>query len=283
MIKRLIPLLLLSALAYGQNSRYDSYAFGAIALPQGPTIIALTNATITVFSCTPNTSSCVSAASLCASITDAVCGLGNSVASDSAGNFHFYALPGRYRYTVSGVGFTTYTVTDVILPASLIDNIRIPSSPSFTGTVTFSNQIVLPVTTSLTPLAANNPTSLVGVTSQKAETGTADANVLTFTPPAVAGSYRVCYDASVASATAGVIGFTLSWTDSSANAQANIALSLTQMGTAAPALTFTTSAAGDYGSCQTIDVNNAAVAIVVKWVGGGVSAAKASVTIERII
>jgi hypothetical protein len=129
------------------------------------------------------------------------------------------------------------------------------------------------------PLVMAGP---VARTSQKAETGAADASLLAYTPPALAGTYRACYVASVSSATSGVIGFTLSWTDSNGNAQSAIAQSLFALGTAAPANTFTTSAANNYGSCQEFDVNNAAAAITIKWVGGGTTAAKASATIERL-
>lgn len=121
-----------------------------------------------------------------------------------------------------------------------------------------------------------------GVTSQRNETTTADANVLTYTPPAVVGTYKVSVNISVSSATAGVIAWTLSWTDSNGAAQANIAMPLFQHGTAAPNTTFTTSVAGNYTGTSTIDVNNAAAAIVVKWVGGGVTAAKVSAVIERV-
>jgi hypothetical protein len=119
--------------------------------------------------------------------------------------------------------------------------------------------------------------------SQKPETGAADAALLSYTPPAATvGTYDVCTVASVSSATSGVVGFTVSWTDSNGNAQSNIAMALTQLGTAAPALTFTTSAASNYSMCQEIDINNAAAAIVVKWVGGGTTAAKVSATISRL-
>jgi hypothetical protein len=121
-----------------------------------------------------------------------------------------------------------------------------------------------------------------GATSQKAETTTADANVLTYTPPATAGTYRVNVNISVSSATAGVIAWTLSWTDSNGNAQANIAMPLFQHGTAAPNTTFTTSVAGNYTGTSTIDINNAAASIIVKWVGGGTSAAKISAVIEQL-
>jgi hypothetical protein len=73
----------------------------------------------------------------------------------------------------------------------------------------------------------------------------------------------------------------LSWTDSEGNAQSAIAESLFKHGTAAPALTFTISAAGNFGSCQEIDINNAAAAITVGWVGGGTISAKVSATISR--
>lgn len=121
-----------------------------------------------------------------------------------------------------------------------------------------------------------------GATSQKSETTTADANVLTFTPPSTIGTYRACVVISVSSATAGVISWTLSWTDSNGNAQSNIAQGLFQQGTAAPNTTFTTSAAGNYNGCSTFDVNNAGANVVVKWVGGGTTAAKMSATIERL-
>lgn len=123
---------------------------------------------------------------------------------------------------------------------------------------------------------------IYGVTSQKAETTTADANVLTVTPPAAVGTYRVSVNVSVSAATAGVIAWTLSWTDSNGNAQSNIAMPLFQLATASPNTTFTTSAAGNYTGTSTIDVNNAAAAIVVKWVGGGTTTAKMSAFIERI-
>lgn len=121
-----------------------------------------------------------------------------------------------------------------------------------------------------------------GVTSQKAETGTADASVLSVTPAATIGTYRVSIAASVSTATSGVIGFTLSYTDSNGTAQANVAISIFQLGTALPALTFTTSAASEYYGDIYIDINNAQAAILVKWVGGGTTAAKVSAIVERM-
>lgn len=140
----------------------------------------------------------------------------------------------------------------------------------------------LPTKSNNLTLAAQGFPLILGMTSQKAETGSADANVLTVTPPAAVGSYRVCVAISVASATSGVISWTLSWTDSNGNAQSNIAQQLFQMGTAAPNTTFTTSSAGNYHGSANIDTNNGAANIIVKWVGGGTSVAKVSAWVERI-
>lgn len=120
-------------------------------------------------------------------------------------------------------------------------------------------------------------------TSQKAETGSADANVLTLTPPAVAGDYRVAVVASVSSATSGVIAFTLTWKDSNGNTQTAVNVPLFQIGTDAPGHTFTTSSAGNYSGGMSIDIDNSATNIVVKWVGGGTTAAKVSATVEQVI
>lgn len=120
-------------------------------------------------------------------------------------------------------------------------------------------------------------------TSQKSETGSADANVLTCTPASIAGTYRISVSISVSAATSGVIGWTATWTDSNGNAQAPTELEMFQNGTAAPALTFTTSAAGNYHASVPVDVNNAGTAIVVKWIGGGTTTAKMSAVIEKVI
>lgn len=131
-------------------------------------------------------------------------------------------------------------------------------------------------------LAGAGIPSISGFTSQKAETAAADANVLTVTPPAAAGTYRVSVAISVSSATNGVISWTLTYKDSNGNAQSNIQQQIFQMGTAAPNVTFTTSAAGNYYGSVLIDVDNSQTAIVVAWVGGGTTAAKISASIERL-
>lgn len=127
------------------------------------------------------------------------------------------------------------------------------------------------------------PVGVVASISQKAESA-ADANVLTFTPPAVAGSYRLRFVLSLSAANAAVLGWTATWKDSNGNAQAPTNLSLLQTGTAAPALTFTTSVAGNYHAEAQVDIDNSATAIVIKITFSGTSfAGKASATIERLI
>ncbi len=119
-------------------------------------------------------------------------------------------------------------------------------------------------------------------TLRKSESG-ADTNVLTFTPPATAGTYRISVVLSVSAATSATLGWTSTWTDSNGNAQSPTNLSFIQTGTAAPALTFTTSAAGNYHGEAIVDIDNSATAIVVKLTFSGTSfAAKMSAFIEPL-
>jgi hypothetical protein len=114
-------------------------------------------------------------------------------------------------------------------------------------------------------------------TLQKAETGTADTNVLTYALPAAAGNFRLTVTASVTSATNGVIGFTGKFGAGGAQA-----LSIFQAGTAAPALTFTTSAAGRYYGFFEFDNSAGAQNFVVGWVGGGTSVDVVSAMVEQL-
>ena len=123
---------------------------------------------------------------------------------------------------------------------------------------------------------------IYGATLQKTETA-ADTNVLTFTPPAAAGSYRLSFVLSVSAASAAVLGWTATWKDSNGNAQSPTNLSLTQSGAAAPGLTFTLAAAGNLYGEANIDTDNSATAIVIKLTFTGTSfTGKASATIEQL-
>lgn len=131
--------------------------------------------------------------------------------------------------------------------------------------------------------AGNGVSSIVAATSQKSETA-ADATVVTFTPPASAGSYKVRFVMSVSAASAATLGWSATWTDSNGNAQTPTNLALFQSGTAAPALTFTTSAAGTYYAEAQIDTDNSGTPINVQLTFSGTSfAALVSATIERVI
>lgn len=192
---------------------------------------------------------------------------------------------GSLATTCSTVGGGAVTVTKIVTSAAAL-----ASGHMMIGGGSQAAQTATGIQASNTLFTSMNAESLAGLgvayirgsTSQKSETGSADGSLLSITPAGTAGSYRACFDASVSSATSGVIGWTLSWTDSNGNAQSNIAMSLFQEGTAAPANTFTTSAAGNYDSCHKIDVDNSGSTIAVKWVGGGTTVAKVSAIIERI-
>jgi uncharacterized cupin superfamily protein len=173
---------------------------------------------------------------------------------------------------------TSSAITDNGITVSTTEAVTIGSSGQFAvsaaGLVTKSNNV---------STAGQGYATIQCVTAQKAETGTADASVLSCTPASAAGSYRIRVSIVVSSATSGIIGWTATWTDAAGTAVAPTELSLFQSGTAAPALTFTTSAASDYYGEAQIDVNNAGTAIVVKWIGGGTTVAKITATIERLI
>lgn len=129
--------------------------------------------------------------------------------------------------------------------------------------------------------AGNGVSSISAITSQKTESA-ADATLLTFTPPAVAGSYRVRFVLSISAANAAVVGWAITYHDSNGTAQAPTNLSLLQLGTALPALTFTTSTTNVYSGEVNIDIDNSATNIVVKFtLGSGTITAKATATIER--
>jgi hypothetical protein len=162
--------------------------------------------------------------------------------------------------------------------------IQIPSASGGTGNV----NLFSPVTSSGLSFHFLNSSGTLVQTQQKCTasqvTETGAATVLTCTPPGIAGSYRLRVVISVSAANAATIGWTATWTDSKGNAQTPASLSLFQSGTAAPALTFTTSAAGDYYGDAQIDVDSSGANIVLKITFSGTSfTAKVSASVERII
>lgn len=134
-------------------------------------------------------------------------------------------------------------------------------------------------------LAGTQPNPrILGYTLQRSESGAADSNLLTVTPPASAGVYQVCWTLDVSAASSATIGFTASWKDANGTAQSPTNLSTFKMTVAAPALTFTTSAAGNFSGCYQIDTDNSATNIVVAMTWSGTSmTAKASAWVQKLI
>lgn len=145
--------------------------------------------------------------------------------------------------------------------------------------------LTLPTACAFTTLqGAGSPALVCAATSQKTESA-ADANVLTFTPPAAVGTYRLHLDGSISAATAATLGWTATWTDSNGNAATptNLSVCLASTGVCA-ATTGALSAVDRFSGTYLIDVNNAATAIVIKLTFSGTSfTAKVSATVERII
>jgi len=174
-------------------------------------------------------------------------------------------------------------VGDLILTLPSGKSLQVPNILAPSGTTLAVPTVGANLVSDKAAQTLTNKTINFGATSQKSGTG-ADTNVLTVTPPANAGSYRIRFVMSVSAASAATLGWTATWTDSNGNAQTPTNLALTQSGTAAPALTFTTSAAGNYYGYADIDVNNAGTNIVVKLTFSGTSfTAKVSATVERVI
>jgi len=197
------------------------------------------------------------------------------------------AITGAFTEGSGGVvGFSsnanpTLAVADTGLSRIAVKTIAIGSGAQ--GDATGNLQLALITKYAGLTTAGTGVTAITAITSQKSESA-ADAALLSFTPPALAGSYRVRFVLSVATATAAVVGWTITYHDSNGTAQAPTNLSLLQMGTAAPALTFTTSTTNTYSGEVNIDIDNSATAIVVKFtLGSGSLTSKATATIERLI
>jgi hypothetical protein len=122
----ILAALLCAATTWAQGSRRDDVVFGPSGHP-------MAGATVTVCTTSATGTPCSPLAQL---FTDATLTVpaSNPFLSDSLGNFHFYATPGRYQVQISGPGIVgTITYPDVILPND-------PSSPSF-NSVTASGAI----------------------------------------------------------------------------------------------------------------------------------------------
>ncbi|MBV9179888.1 MAG: hypothetical protein JO356_01135 [Acidobacteria bacterium] len=184
-----------------------------------------------------------------------------------------------------GYGFVSSANTDGLTPSVYLsyatsNTLSIGTAP---GNTNSNLQVNLLTKYNGVTTAGLGVVGIYGATSQKSESA-ADSNVLTFTPPyASTGTYRIHFVLSVSAANTATLGWTATWKDSNGNAQAPANLSLVQSGTAAPALTFTTSAAGNYYGTALVDIDTSQTAIVVKLTFSGTSfSAKASATVEQV-
>lgn len=119
-------------------------------------------------------------------------------------------------------------------------------------------------------------------TFQKSENA-ADANVLTYTPPSVAGSYKLFIVMSVSAATAGILGWTATWHDANGGARAPTNLPIMQASTGLSAATFTLAAADVLSGVFPIDIDNSANNIVIKLtLASGSFTALVSAWIEQV-
>lgn len=124
----------------------------------------------------------------------------------------------------------------------------------------------------------------VGATFQRSETA-ADTNVLTFTPPATIGTYRLHLNISISAANAATLGWTATWKDANGTSQAptNLPICISSAGTCGAttgALSSTVTASGDYY----VDTDATGTNIVIKLTFSGTSfTAKITATVERLI
>lgn len=205
-----------------------------------------------------------------------------------------FAAPGAIGGGTPATGtFTTLTAntslainggTAITAQSGTGGTITTTASPTFTGTVALPIATLSGKITNYNGIgtAGNGVSTVMAVTSQKSESAL-DTNVLTFTPPAATGTYRLSVVLSLSAASAAVLGWTATWKDSNAAAQSPTNLSFSQDGTALPALTFTAAGAGNYYGSAIIDTDASATNIVIKLTFTGTSfTGKMSATIERL-
>lgn len=186
--------------------------------------------------------------------------------------------------TIEGVpSFLKATNNPTPLAASPLAGLSVNGGVGVFGAQTlaefFANQFMVAAATQWS-MGQASPL-VVGATVAKAETGTADTDVLTVIPVSAVHTYRLKFTCEVSSATSGVIEFTLDYTDSTSTARTPHP-SFFQGGTAAPATSYTTSSSTIYWGEITFTTDDSGTSIVVKWVGGGTTAANVTAVIERI-
>lgn len=124
--------------------------------------------------------------------------------------------------------------------------------------------------------------AIYNATKEKSETG-ADVNLVTYTPPASTGSYRISVNFCVSAASSATLGWTATWTDSNTHAQAPTNMQMFTVGASTTSTTVSAAANSCYYSSVPIDVSSGAVKIIVKTTFSGTSIAyKATGIIEQL-
>ena len=213
-----------------------------------------------------------------------------AVYSQNANNY--FSPPAALSVSQGGTG-TTSTLTGVVRGGSPMTAAELSGDCTTSGsnavTCTQLNGANFTVNTSGVPTkiggvttAGQGAATVQCVTAPKTETG-ADAALLSCTPAAAAGTYEACVTLDVSAANTATLGWTMTWKNSKGNANAPTNMALSQMGVAAPALTFSAAANNSYYACVPISVDNSGTAIVVKTTFSGTSIAyNAAATISRI-
>lgn len=99
----------------------------------------------------------------------------NPILTDSNGNFSFYAADGHYSLTITGSGFTTQTVNDILLEDPANANSYVINGGSIDGTPIGATSPASGAFTTLTASSATIPSlslSSLSLTSLTADTGT---------------------------------------------------------------------------------------------------------------
>ena len=168
------------------------------------------------------------------------------------------------------------------------NNATVAGTLAVTGVTTLTAALALSANISklngLTTAGSNGVSAILGRTLQKSETG-GDANLLTVTPPAVAGTYRVHVLLTVATITSAPnITVTVDYTDSEGFHQVALIIEGWRVGTAAGFTAVALAAHGIYNWEADIDIDNSAHNILLAIVlnSGTSYTGHASASVEQV-
>src|SRR6266487_3842213 len=160
-------LILLSSMAAAQGTRYDNFVLKPLAAggvtPVSGALITVCTSAGTGTPCTPKVANIYSDEALTTTITGT--GGAGTTNSDANGNFGFYLAPGSYIVTVTGSGFTSYTIKLTLSPSGTVAALKYASGDAYmyvSPSGSDSNDGLSPGTAKLTVGAALTAVKLVG-------------------------------------------------------------------------------------------------------------------------